>query len=123
MSFIIEKRCLECGSAFKGRRDKKFCSDQCRTGFHNRINSDSQEISYMRNVNNALRNNRRILHHLNPYGKTKVDLDTLRSRGFNFTYFTNIEKARDGLMCYYCYDQGYRALAGNLFMLTKKKPH
>lgn len=121
MPFIIEKRCLECGTAFKGRRDKKYCSDQCRTGFHNRINSDSHEVSYMRSVNNALRNNRRILHQLNPYGKTKIDVDTLRSRGFNFTYITNTERNRDGTTYYYCYDQGYRALTTTIFMLVKKK--
>ncbi|RAV99858.1 hypothetical protein [Pseudochryseolinea flava] len=121
MSFITEKRCLECGTAFKGRRDKKYCSDQCRTGYHNRINSDSHEISYMRNVNNALRKNRRILHQLNPYGKTKIDVDTLRARGFNFNYFTNTELQRDGSLYFYCYDQGYHAAAHEILVLVKKK--
>jgi hypothetical protein len=121
MSFIIEKRCLECGTAFKGRKDKKFCSDQCRTVYHNRMNSDSDEVSYIRNVNNALRKNRRILHHLNPCGKTRISLEMLRSKGFNFDYFTSTRHARDGAMYYYCYDQGYRMIQQEVFMLVKKK--
>ena len=29
-----EKRCLECGDVIKGRADKKFCDDQCRSNYN-----------------------------------------------------------------------------------------
>jgi predicted nucleic acid-binding Zn ribbon protein len=121
MSFIIEKRCLDCGSAFKGRKDKKFCSDQCRTVYHNRINSERDDISYMRTVNNALRKNRRILHQLNADGKSRTSLEILQSKGFNLQYHTSTQCLRDGSRLYYCYEHGYKMIGHNVVMLVKKK--
>jgi len=54
----MKKKCAECGDEFIGRADKKFCSDQCRSAFNNKLNSDHSQ--FMRNVNNILRKNRRI---------------------------------------------------------------
>lgn len=48
-----EKVCLECGEKIKGRADKKFCSDQCRVAYNNKLNRD--ETNYMNNVVNLLR--------------------------------------------------------------------
>ena len=82
-----ERLCLECNAAFRGRIDKKFCSDACRVAFNNRLNSN--EISYVRFVNNILRKNRRILMSMNPTGKNKVSHDKLKAHGFDFNYFTS----------------------------------
>jgi hypothetical protein len=47
----MEKRtCLECGDTFDGRKDKKFCCDQCRTSHFNKQNTDQNK--FMRNINN-----------------------------------------------------------------------
>lgn len=54
-----EKTCLACDKPLKGRLDKKFCDDYCRNNYNNRLNSD--QSNYVRNVNNILRKNRRIL--------------------------------------------------------------
>jgi hypothetical protein len=51
-----------------GREDKKFCSDGCRN--NNKINKDS--TNFMRNINNKLRKNYRILSELNVEGKSKT---------------------------------------------------
>ena len=53
------KTCLECGEKIVGREDKKFCSDGCRNAYNNKINKDS--TNFMRNINNKLRKNYRIL--------------------------------------------------------------
>ena len=66
----MKRKCEECGDEFVGRADKKFCSDQCRSAFNNRLNKDA--TNFMRNINNILRKNRRILAELNPSGKTTV---------------------------------------------------
>ena len=66
------KTCLECGEKIVGREDKKFCSDGCRNTYNNKINKDS--TNYMRNVNNKLRKNYRILTATNMDNKTKIQI-------------------------------------------------
>lgn len=114
-----EKLCLECSAPFRGRIDKKFCSDVCRIAFNNRLNSD--DINYVRNVNNILRKNRRILMSMNPTGKNKVSHDKLKSHGFNFNYFTSTYRTREGAQYYYCYEHGYLPIEKEWYLLVIKK--
>ena len=79
------KNCLECGEKIVGREDKKFCSDGCRNAYNNKINKDSN--NYMRNINNKLRKNYRILSELNTEGKSKTTRAKLFSKGFDFDFF------------------------------------
>ena len=71
----MKKRCLECTDEFIGRADKKFCCDGCRSSYNNKLNSDT--TNFVRNINNILRKNRRILAELNPNGKSKTHKDKL----------------------------------------------
>lgn len=119
MTKTTEKACLECGEKLNGRADKKFCSDQCRVSFNNKLNSN--ETSYMRNVNYTLRKNRRILMESNPNGKTKMSRDKLLQKGFDFSYFTNTYKTKEGATYYYCYEQGYLPIENNWYLLVEKK--
>jgi hypothetical protein len=114
-----EKLCLECGGKIKGRIDKKFCSDLCRISHHNKMNSD--ETSFMRTVNNALRKNRRILIDLNKTGKTTVVRNKLNDKGFDFGYFTNTYTTKEGALYKYCYDQGYLEVEKDRFLLVVRK--
>ena len=102
-----------------GRVDQKFCSDQCRNNYNNSQNRD--ESSLMKNINRQLRKNRRILKDLNPYGKAKVKKHTLLSRGFNFKYFTNVYKNKEGKVYYFCYEQGYLPIDNDFFALVINK--
>ena len=87
----IEKLCLECGDVIKGRADKKFCDDQCRSNYNNKVNSDL--TAEMRNVNNILRKNRRILESVvHDDGKGKISKTKLTDAGFNFKYFTQKQR-------------------------------
>lgn len=114
-----ERLCLECGAPFRGRIDKKFCSDTCRIAFNNRLNSD--DTSYVRSINNILRKNRRILISMNPTGKNKVSYDRLKSRGFDFNHFTSTYKTREGSQYFYCYEHGYLSIEENYYLLVIKK--
>ena len=117
----MEKFCLDCQTPIRGRADKKFCSDACRNSYHNRMNSDVTNL--VRNVNNTLRKNRRILSDLNPSGKARVNRETLARKGFNFNYFTNIYQTQAGKTYYFCYDQGYVELESNYYTLVFKKEY
>jgi hypothetical protein len=114
----MNKTCLECNDKIVGREDKKFCSDGCRNSYNNKINKDS--TNFMRNVNNKLRKNYRILSALNVDGKSKTMRAKLLSKGFDFDFFTNILNTKTGNTYYFIYDQGYLALENDYFMLVKK---
>ncbi len=116
---IEEKVCLECGTKIIGRADKKFCSDQCRVSYNNRLNSN--ETNFMRNVNNVLRKNRRILIELNTSGKSKVTSDILHRQGFDFNLFTSTYTTKEGAIYHYCYEQGYLQVDKNWYLLVVKK--
>ena len=96
--------CLDCGVSFSGRSDKKFCSDQCRSAYNNRLNVDATNV--MRNINNALRRNRRILNDLIDRKKEQVDREELAQRGFNFKYFTQSYSSKCGKTYHFWYDFG-----------------
>lgn len=113
------RKCTECGEEFQGRVDKRFCSDQCRNTYNNRNNSDS--TNYVRNINNILKKNRRIIMDLNPDGKARVHRNKLNELGFNFTYYTNVLKTQKGAVYYFCYEYGYLPLENDYFFLVKMR--
>ena len=115
----MDKTCLECGEKIVGREDKKFCSDGCRNAYNNKINKDS--TNFMRNVNNKLRKNYRILSAVNVDGKGKTIKSKLLSKGFDFEFFTNILETKTGNTYFFVYDQGYRKLEDDYYMLVKKE--
>lgn len=102
----MEKRCLDCGQPIHGRSDKKFCSDQCRNNYNNRINRDTN--NFVRNVHGLLRKNRRILADLYHEGRHKVHKDALFALGYNFSFFTHIIETSGGLKYHYCFEYGFR---------------
>lgn len=120
MAKTTEKLCQECGEKIMGRVDKKFCSDLCRIAFNNKLNSDG--TNYVRNVNNALRKNRRILTELNPTQKTvSVSRERLQEKGFDFKYFTSTFTTKEGKLYKYCYEQGYLEMDKGYYLLVVKK--
>ena len=113
------KTCPECNEKIIGRDDKKFCSDGCRNTFNNRINKDSS--NFMRNINNKLRKNYRILAELNAAGKTKTTKSDLSEKGFDFMFFTNIHTTKAGNIYRCVYDHGYRILKNDHHIVVKKE--
>lgn len=114
-------KCRECKVEIFGRVDKKFCSDQCRTSFHNKNNSDSN--NFMRNINNILRKNRRILKSLNPKETAKVSKVDLLDEGFKFSYYTNEYVTKAGKVYKFCYEQGYLDLGKGKYALVRRKEY
>ena len=114
------KYCLDCETKLLGRADKKFCSDACRNNYNNKLNSDT--TAHMRNINNTLRKNRRILQNLitTDDGKATVPVKKLVSQGFSFEYFTHILSTKTGNTYYFCYEYGYRKLDGEYYLVVRK---
>ena len=117
----MKKQCPECGDSFTGRSDKKFCSAQCRTSFYNRSNSDVSK--FMRNINNMLRRNRRILARFNPEGKSRIHKSKLVEAGFKFGYYTNAYRTKSGKTYYFCYEQGYLPIDHDYYALVIRQEY
>ncbi len=117
----MKKQCEECQEQFIGRADKRFCSHQCRSNFHNKMNSDDN--NFIRNINNILRKNRRILAKFNPKGKSKIHKDKLLEEGFKFSYFTNIYHTKNGNEYRFCYEQGYLELTKGYYALVVRQEY
>ncbi len=115
---MSDKNCLECGEPIKGRSDKKFCSDYCRNVYNNKVNKDSKNL--IRNTNNRLRKNYKVLSELNTSGKTKTTRTRLSDQNFDFNLFTSIYTTKTGNVYYYIYDQGYLKLDNDYYLLIKK---
>src|SRR5687768_10408559 len=98
------KPCLSCGERLKGRVDKKFCNDYCRNSYNNRLKSASN--NYIRNINNALGRNRRILESLLPDHEkmTKASREKLHLLGFQFKYMTHTYTNKNRNTYFFCYE-------------------
>ena len=64
MTETESKTCLACGKTLKGRIDKKFCDDYCRNNYNNQQKAKGNHSAFVRNINNALLKNRKILESL-----------------------------------------------------------
>lgn len=88
---VKKVECLECGEPITyGRKDKKFCCEQCKNRFNNR------KIRNLRNMKlriwNTLQKNHDILE-----GLIKIDVDSINiadiaAMGFNIEYSTSYHK-------------------------------
>ena len=115
---MAQRKCPECGDEVRGRADKRFCSDDCRNVANNKLNRDSSAL--MRNINNRLRKNWRILDELNPSGKIKTTRNKLLSKGFDFNFFTSIYTTKKGAVYYFIYDQGYLPMDDDNYLIVKR---
>jgi len=82
---------------------------------------NAASTNFMRNVNNALARNRRILTELNPNGKVKTKRDLLLQKGFDFEYHTHTYTTRAGDVYRFCYEQGYLILNHEFVLLVERE--
>ena len=114
----MERECLDCGHPLKGRTDKKFCDDQCRSSFNNRIKAGRH--SSMRPVNSILRKNHAILSRICPGEKIRIKKDDLLRNGFNPDYHTHQYQTQTGNTYFFCYEYGLLKLEGDVFLVVKR---
>lgn len=114
------KQCLSCGKPVKGRTDKKFCDDYCRNNYNNQLKSGTSNL--VRNINNALNKNRRLLEELlGTEDLVKSTRDRLLEKGFQFKYFTHLFNNKKGQTYFFVYDMGYLPLENDWYLIVKRK--
>lgn len=82
------RTCRICDETLRGRSDQIFCSDQCRSHFHN-LRCQEERKCY-RKINARLIKNRRILLNCRSNGITRMQLSTLKSIGFAPDFHTQV---------------------------------
>jgi hypothetical protein len=117
-SIEMEKLCLDCGETLRGRSDKKFCDDQCRSNFNNRMKAGQQ--CCIRPVNNILRKNHSVLSKICTGEKIRIKKEVLLLNGFNPDYHTHLHQTQSGNTYYFCYDYGVLKLDGDVFLVVKR---
>ena len=118
---IVPKKCLTCNKPLKGRTDKKFCDDYCRNGYNNQLKAGDN--NFVRNINNALRKNRRILESLLPENEemAKANKDKLLQKEFQFKYNTHTYTNKKGNTYFFCYEYGYLPLENDWFLIVRRR--
>lgn len=113
------KTCINCSNKIKGRTDKKFCDENCRNSYNNRINA--QRNNLIRNINNALCKNRRILAEFaGPSGRaSNIPFQVLLNRGYHLMFFTHKSTSCKGREFIFCYDHGFHKLPNNRCLIVK----
>ena len=115
----MDRLCLDCDALLRGRTDKKFCDDQCRSNYNNKLKV--QDFGLIKKINQILAHNRKILKEENPNGKVKVKRDKLTKRGFDFDYHTHYYSTNTGNTYIFCYEFGYLPLENEELLLVKKE--
>ena len=116
----IKRECLACGKTLHGRADKKFCNDYCRNAYNNNLKAATSTV--VRNINNALLKNRRILEAaLGTEEMQKVPKEKLLEQGFQPKFNTHTYTNKKGNVYFFCYEYGYLPLEHNLYLVVKRK--
>lgn len=110
--------CKECGANLMGRIDKKFCSEGCRNAWHNRVSRE--ENIEIKKINCILARNHKVLKGLVDNKICECSKERLAELGFNFSYFTSLEKKPSVGKCYFCYDFGYFYPKKGFICITRK---
>lgn len=119
-----ETFCLACENPLKGRTDKKYCDDYCRSTYNNSIKPASTKC--VRNINNALLKNRRILQRFysNSTAADKIiNRENMLQEGFQFKYLTHTIPQAQQIPIYCCYDFGYKPLPDESYLIIQLQQH
>lgn len=82
--------CLECGKGLVGRKDRKFCSLECKNDYNNRRYRDIRR--HKNEVIEKLSRNYEILDQLLSSGTIHISREQLVSLGFDDHYITSYRK-------------------------------
>ncbi|QDW27213.1 hypothetical protein FFJ24_021240 [Pedobacter sp. KBS0701] len=104
-----------CKRTFEGRKDKIYCSDQCRNAAGREKNKISKwkEPEHFGQINRIILRNYQILKGL--YNETLTPLKNwqLSDEGFEFKFMTGIYRVDEGIEIFMCYEYGWHQLSDN----------
>lgn len=110
-------RCLECGDSIGyGRKDKKFCCEECKNRHHNSLAKMTKNTK--RKIISVLEKNYSILDNLHREGIRALWLSDAVAMGFSPGYATSHRKVGKK-ESYYCFDISYVMTPNRLSSISK----
>lgn len=114
----ITRTCLTCNKIIRGRSDKKFCDDYCRSAYNNKHSITRHRL--IRIITNLIIKNRKILEKWDSKRENPVPLYDLLSDGLTLSYATEFIIQPIGNPHIYCFEYGYQLLPDNKCRILKK---
>ncbi|HMP92132.1 MAG TPA: DUF2116 family Zn-ribbon domain-containing protein [Phnomibacter sp.] len=113
--------CINCSKPLKGRSDKKFCDDYCRSQYNNNLQAENSTV--VKHINQILKKNRKLLQDIIAPGEEmgKCPRRKLADAGFSFQYYTHLYTSKKGSTYTFVYEYGYLALEGDWLLVVKRK--
>jgi predicted nucleic acid-binding Zn ribbon protein len=99
------RQCPSCRGNFKGRKDKRFCSEKCRHLFNRAL--QQQEDEPLTKAFQAIRRNRSLLKRLCAGKKAIASRETMEAMGFDSTAFSSLHVNGRNQTYYFCADYGF----------------
>ena len=112
--------CLICGDPVIGRRDKVFCTIDCKNKYHATRKSEIQPFSQP--VDKILHRNWVILSEYYELARKKkffISKAELNKAGFHSKYFTTIHTNARGKTYYYVYNFGWMEFSEKEMMIVR----
>ena len=115
-----EGTCLECGTAFYGRKDKHFCSVSCKNKWHNRVIQERRR--FRAETLAAISRNYQILDGMLKDNRTSAPLADLKKAGFDPAFVTGYRKGSCRHDDYACFDISFYRSNTKIFNVRRKRP-
>ena len=114
--------CIVCNKPLKGRKDKKYCSLDCKNSYH--LNMRYKMRNVIRPVDRLLHRNLEILNELwQEAGTLKfiVAIHRLERKGFKFNYYTSSYQNLKGKYYFYVYNFKWMKFGDEQVMIVKRQ--
>lgn len=108
------RECLECGAALYGRKDRQFCSQNCKNHYHNKLARNFRRCHD--EVFTKISRNYKVLEILLKNKITSAPIEDLRLYGFDDSCVTGYRKTTGGS----CHHEQYRCFDIVYFMTSLK---
>lgn len=111
-----QQTCLECGREFYGRKDKKFCSDECKNHFHNQEKRAGKR--FRDRILTDLCSNYELLETLLKNRISVISLCDFEAMGFKPSVITGYSKVK-GHNEFRCFDIKYCQSPNRIFNIRR----
>lgn len=111
----LPRHCLYCHEPIRGRSDKRYCSDHCRSAAYQQNHLENTTL--FRQTHQLLLHNRNILLALYRQKSRRYHRHDLERCGLHIQYCTCVEKMQNGLCRYWNYDFAIEEAGDDYFHL------